>query len=140
MCMATNPTALQIRPATPEDFSLVDAWAIAHGRVEFWPQMVSPTSWVVEDEDGPMVFCGLYLAVGCGVAFLDGFFSRPGQTASKVLEGMEMLVKIAEEVCRTHDYGILIGHTSLGVARYARSLGFTLAASGIAQVGKEVQR
>jgi len=140
MFMATDLPTLRIREATRDDYPVIESWARAHGRLQFWPEAVSPMSFLVEDDDGPLVFCGLYLSVGVGMAFLDGFFSRPGQSALKVLEAMKLLVAMAEEVCRAHDYGVIIGHTSPGVARYARNLGFTPAATGITQIGKEVTR
>ncbi len=136
--METEP--LTIREASPADWPEVERWARAHNRGRFDSRMIPPTSFTVEDGEGPLAFCSLYLSLGVGVAFLEGMFSRPGATAQTVLEGMAMLTDTAREVCRLHDYGLLMGLTHPGIARKARSLGFEVGASGLTQIVLTIPR
>lgn len=138
--MEIDLPTLRIREATRDDYPVIESWARAHGRLKFHPEMMPRIGFIVEDEDGPAVFCALHLSVGVGVAFLEGFFSKPGQSAAQVLAAMKLLVAMAEEVCRAHDYSIIIGHTHPAIARYAQALGFHVAADKIVQIGKLVNK
>jgi hypothetical protein len=125
---------MMIRDATPEDFPLVEAWGRAHGRAAFDARACPPTSFIVEDERGPLVFCKLYLSVGVGVAFLEGLFSRPGEKPSAVVAAVEFLVEGVRKIAAEHDYGVLICHTFPAVARKALGMGFVETQSGLVQM------
>jgi hypothetical protein len=89
---------------------------------------------MVEDDKGPLVFCKLYLSVGVGVAFLEGLFSRPGETPSVVVAAVEFLVEGVKKIAAEHDYGVLICHTFPAVARKALKMGFSETESGLVQM------
>lgn len=125
---------MKIRDATPEDYPLVEKWGRAHGRAAFDARACPPTSFMVEDDKGPLVFCKLYLSVGVGVAFLEGLFSRPGETPSVVVAAVEFLVEGVKKIAAEHDYGVLICHTFPAVARKALKMGFSETESGLVQM------
>lgn len=125
---------MKIRDATPEDYPLIEKWGRAHGRAAFDSRACPPTSFMVEDERGPLVFCKLYLSVGVGVAFLEGLFSRPGEMPGAVVAGVEFLVEGVKKIAAANDYGVLICHTFPAVARKALKMGFSETESGLVQM------
>jgi len=125
---------MMIRDATPEDFPLVERWGRAHGRAAFDARACPPTSFMVEDDKGPLLFCMLYLSIGVGVAFLEGLFSRPGERPSVVVAASEFMVEGMKKIAAANDYGFLICHTFPAVARKALGMGFVETQSGLVQM------
>jgi hypothetical protein len=125
---------MTIRDATPDDYPLIEKWAMAHGRATFDPRTVPPTAFMVEDHKGPLVFCKLYLSLGVGVAFLEGLFSRPWESPSVIVAGVAFMVEGVKKIAEAHDYGMLVCHTFPCMARKALGMGFTETQSGLVQM------
>lgn len=81
---------MTIRAYTPDDFPIVEQWAKARS-MAIVPQLLSPNGFLVEDEQGPVAVCWVYLTFDCPLAFIDHLFTRPGTSMKKCREGWPIL-------------------------------------------------
>lgn len=81
---------MKIRSYTPDDFATVEQWAKDRGMVLI-PQMLSPNGFIVEEDDGPIAVCWVYLVFDCPRASIDDFYARPGANVWAIKKAWEML-------------------------------------------------
>ncbi len=126
-------SALQIRESTSADYPLIESWAAHHKRASFDSRAVPPTSFMVEDDKGPLFFGMCYLSVGVGVAFVDGLFSRPWETPETITAAFGFWLEAVKKILVEHDYGVLVGYTSQALARVGAACGMTITSRGLVQ-------
>ena len=81
---------MKIRAYTPADFSTVEAWANARV-VEIAPVFLSPNGFLVEDEQGPLAVCWVYLVFDCPIVIIDHLVTRPGTSLKDGLAAWRIL-------------------------------------------------
>lgn len=81
---------MTIRAYTPEDFATVAAWAEARG-MQIHPALLSPNGFLVEDDEGPLAVCWVFLTFDCPRASIDDFYARPGANVWDIKKAWEML-------------------------------------------------
>lgn len=128
-----TPT-LQIRESTSADYPLIESWAAHHRRASFDSRAVPPTSFMIEDEKGPLLFGKVYLSVGVGVAFADGLFSRPWEAPETISAAFGFWLEAVKKILAAHDYGMLVGYTFPAMARIGESLGMMKTNTGLVQL------
>jgi hypothetical protein len=79
-----------IRAYTPADFDTVAAWAKARD-MALVPQLLSPNGFLVEDDDGPIAACWVYLTLDCPRASIDDFYARPNACAWKIKQAWQSM-------------------------------------------------
>lgn len=109
----------QVREYTPADWPLVLEWWEAHqGPRRIYEALLPPIGLIVEREGAPIAALWCHLSVGIGVAFLEHPVTRPGLHLLESAAAMSAAIDAMEEICRTHDYGLLIANTLPGIARW----------------------
>ncbi len=81
---------MTIRAYDPADFATVAAWAKARD-MALIPQLLSPNGFLIEDDEGPLAACWVYLTLGCHRASIDDFHSRPNASIWKIKEAWQSL-------------------------------------------------
>jgi hypothetical protein len=79
-----------IRAYTPADFDTVAAWAKARD-MALIPQLLSPNGFLVEDDDGPLMVCFVYLVFDCPFVFMDHLISRPNSSLKASLKAWSII-------------------------------------------------
>lgn len=86
---------MTIRAYTPADFDTVAAWAKARD-MALIPQLLSPNGFLVEDDDGPLMVCFVYLVFDCPFVFMDHLVSRPNSSLKASLKAWAMIWRTAK--------------------------------------------
>jgi hypothetical protein len=81
---------MNIRAYTTDDFDTVAAWAQARD-MTLIPQLLSPNGFLVEDDNGPLMVCWVYLVFDCPFVFIDNLFSRPNSALKNSMEAWVMI-------------------------------------------------
>lgn len=85
---------MTIRAYTPDDFPIVEQWAKARN-MAIVPQLLSPNGFLVEDEQGPVAVCWVYLVFDCPRASIDDFYAKPGVEAWEIKKAWHALERAA---------------------------------------------
>jgi len=83
-------SSMNIRAYTADDFPTVEAWAKARDMVLI-PQLLSPNGFLVEDDNGPLMSCWVYLVFDCPFVFIDNLYSRPNSSLKNSMAAWAML-------------------------------------------------
>jgi len=81
---------MNIRAYDSNDFPTVEAWARARD-MQIIPQLLSPNGFLVEDDDGPLMVCFIYLVFDVPFVFMDNLWSRPNTSLNISRESWAMI-------------------------------------------------
>jgi len=84
---------MTIRAYAPADFDTVATWAKARD-MALIPQLLSPNGFLVEDDDGPLAACWVYLTLNCPRASIDDFYARPSACPWRIKEAWQSLERV----------------------------------------------
>lgn len=70
---------MTIRSYTSDDFAIIEQWAKARS-MDIHPALLSPNGFLVEDDNGPLMVCFVYLVFDVPFVFMDNLWGRPGMT------------------------------------------------------------
>lgn len=115
-----------VREYTKGDAAMIAAWHRGHGggAGPFPFALLPPVGIVIEHEEAPVAACWLYMAVGVGLCWLELPVSRPGLPLREAREAFRLGIAALEQIAQTHDYRVMMAHTTLSIARALRGFGF----------------
>lgn len=97
---------MKARIYKPEDYDTVKPWWVGHGVPDVSKAVLPPLGVIVEDDEGPVAVCWLYLALGVGVSWLAWLTTKPGLTPFVAAHAVKYLVQ-SSEAALPPEYGLM---------------------------------
>lgn len=104
---------------------IVSSWWEERKDGPFPSNLLPPVGVVVTVDGEPAAALWMYMAVGCGVAFLEWPVTAPGLGA-KAATPMRFAIEALAAVAKAHDYGLLRVSTLPKIARFLQREGWKL--------------
>ncbi len=119
------------------DFVMVNQWSRAHGRDGLPAAYLPPDGIILTLQGEPIAAGWLYKSLGVGVAFLEHVHTRPGLTPKQAREAIAVLVTYFRDNAKADNYGVLLAHTYLAMARCAKRDGWHVLGEDRVAIGIE---
>lgn len=131
---------LLLREYTPEDYPLVSGWWEAHGKAPTPPNLLSPIGVVVLRDEVPEAAMWLYLALGCGLCWLEYPLTAPGTTLKAARESLKAALAHMVKVAEAHNYVLMLGQAEPALAREMKRSGFLCMSTNMSGLAYIVKR
>lgn len=122
---------ITLREYTPEDYPLVKGWWEGHGKPATPPNLLSPIGVFALRDGEPVAAMWLYLALGCGLCWLEYPLTAPKQSLSQARESLKELLGHMINVAQIHNYALMLGQATVPLAREMKRAGFLETATGM---------
>lgn len=114
---------ITLRMVAPADLDTAAGWAKAHG-ARFVPAIMPKLGVVALDDGAPVAMCWLHMDNSVGVCWPEMPVSKPGLSIKAARRAFAYIMDFLEEEAARLDYGVMICHTSPGIAKVLQSMGF----------------